>query len=174
MRTQVLHQVKKTLLLSVGVVLILAGTAWAESATSADNKSESNRVVRTYGAEGGYLTEVTSETQGALSEDDPRQVAVLTAQIFHHISQAQRSLEADNSADADVELEKGRKAIKAIRAMLPTTIIHTRTSAPDGAVVYEDKREIQEDRVPLFEGMLSTKTLAPLVKAKEDAQEYFI
>ncbi|MHB1423655.1 MAG: YfdX family protein [Gemmataceae bacterium] len=32
-----------------------------------------------------------------------------------------------------------------------------------------DQREVQENRIPLFEGMLSAKTLAPIVAAKQEA-----
>ena len=52
-------------------------------------------------------------------------------------------------------------AIKAIRAMLPKTTVRTKTIAPDGKVVYEDEREVQESRIPIYEGMLHTQTLAP-------------
>lgn len=173
MRTQVLRPIWKFVQIVSLVVLILARTAYAEGAESASTNDATNAspVVRTYGAEGGYRTEVTSQTKGTLNQEDRRQVAVLTAQIFQHIDRAQRSLDADDAAEARSELEMGRKAIKAVRAMLPSTTVHTKTTAPDGEVVYEDNRELQEHRVPLFEGMISTKTLAPIVAAKEDAHD---
>ena len=174
MRTQVLRPTWKFMRIASIVVLILARTAYtsgAESATSTNDVTNATSVVRTYGTEGGYRTEVTSQSKGTLSQEDRRQVAVLTAQVFQHINEAQRALDADNAVEARNELDMGRKAIKAVRSMLPSTIVHTKTTAPDGGVVYEDKRELQEHRVPLFEGMLSTKTLAPIVAAKEDAQD---
>lgn len=172
MRTQVLCRMRRIMRIALVVVLILASTACtgrAESTTSTNDAANASPVIRTYGSEGGYRTEVKSQTKGTLGQEDRRQVAVLTAQIFQHIDEAQRALDADNTADARNEMDMGRKAIKAIRAMLPTTTVHTKTTAPDGEVVYEDNRDVQEDRVPLFEGMLSTKTLAPIVAAKEDA-----
>lgn len=171
MHPQVLNSAWKTVLVALVVVLTLARTARAESATSAADATKAGPVVRTYGADGGYRTEVTSETKGTLCDEDRRQVAVLTAQVFQHIDQAQRALDAENNGEAHTEVDKARQAIKAVRAILPTTTVRTKTSSPDGAVVYEDNREVQEYRVPLFEGMLSTKTLAPIVAAKEDAQE---
>lgn len=171
MRTQVLYPTWKSVPTAVFVALILAGPTWAASATVSDDSTKAGPVVRTYGAEGGYRTQVTSETKGTLSQEDRRQVAVLTAQIFQHIDKTQRALDADNTAEARTEMDKGRQAIKAVRALLPTTTVQTKTSAPDGTVIYEDKREVQADRVPLFEGMLSTKTLAPIVAAKQDAQD---
>ncbi len=38
-------------------------------------------------------------------------------------------------------------------------------------MIYEDEREVQEERIPLFEGMLHAQTLAPIVEAKRDASE---
>lgn len=171
MRTQVLYPTWKIVLFAAVIALILASPAWAESKAPSDDATKAGPVVRTYGAEGGYRTEVKSETKGTLSQEDRRQVAVLTAYIFQHIDQAQRALDADNTAEARNEVDKGNKAVKAVRALLPTTTVHTKTFAPGGDVIYEDAREVQEDRVPLFEGMLSTKTLAPIVAAKQDAQD---
>ena len=47
--------------------------------------------------------------------------------------------------------------------------MRTKTTGPDGKLIYEDKRDIQDDRVPLFEGMLHEETLAPIIDAKRDA-----
>lgn len=118
-----------------------------------------------------YRTKVISQTNGTLSQEDRQQIAVLTAHIFQHIDQAQRALDVENAAEARSEANKCQQAIKVVRAMLPTTTVHTKTTAPDGSVVYEDNREVQENRVPLFEGMVSNKTLAPIVAAKEGAQD---
>lgn len=171
MRTQILYPTLKSVRIALLVALSLTGSSRAESAISGTETTKTGPVVRAYGTEGGYRTEVTSQTNRALSQEDRHQVAVLTAQIFQHIDQAQRALDADNAAEARNQVNKGQQAIKAVRAMLPTTAVHTKTTAPDGAVVYEDNRDLQEDRVPLFEGMISTKTLAPIVAAKEDAQD---
>ena len=65
-------------LVALAVALILAGPAWGQQQPkSADDETKGGPVVRTYGAEGGYRTEVTSETKGALGEEDRRQVALL-------------------------------------------------------------------------------------------------
>jgi len=161
----------KSLLLPVAAVLILAGAARAQQApvTSAEHNSKAGPVVRTFGAEGGYRTEVRSECKGTLSQDDRRQVSLLAAQVFQHVNEAQRALNADDARQARKEVDKGREALKAVRVLLPRTTVHTRTTAPDGHVIYEDEREVQEDRVPLFEGMLHARTLAPIQEAQRDA-----
>lgn len=168
MRTHVANSKWNAVLAAFFIGLPLVGVTRAESVTSADD-GKPGPVVRTYGTDGGYRTEVKSETKGTLTEENRRQVAVLTAQVFQHIAHAQRALDADRAEEARTEVDKGRLAIKAVRALLPTTTVHTRTSAPDGTVIYEDNRDVQAGRVPLFEGMLSTKTLTPIIAAKQDA-----
>jgi flagellin-specific chaperone FliS len=126
-------------------------------------------VVRTFGAEGGYRTEVRSETKGTLSQEDRRQVALLAAQVFQHVDEARRALDADDSARARKEVEKAREAVQVVRALLPRTTVRTRTTAPDGKVIYEDEREVQDHRIPLFEGMVHARTLAPIQAAQRDA-----
>ncbi len=162
----------------LAAVPVLTGWAWAQNdnsaadekpAKSVSNEAKGGPAVRAFGAKGGFRTEVMSETKGTLSQEDRRQVALLTAQVFQHIDEARRALDADDSKVAQKEVDQGRQAIKAIRTLLPTTTVHTKTTAPDGKVIYEDQRKVQEDRVPLFEGMLSTKTLTPIVAAKRDA-----
>ncbi len=93
------------------------------------------------------------------------------AQVFQHIDKARDEIDADDTKEALEEVNKGREAIKAILAMLPRTTVRTRTTAPDGKVIYEDDREVQESRIPLFEGMLHTQTFAPILAARRTALE---
>jgi len=173
MRTRILSPAWGTVLMSLAIVLLLVVPAWAQQApaTSAEHESNAGPVVRTFGAEGGYRTEVRSQTAGTLGQDDRRQVSLLASQVFQHVDEARRALDADDAARARKEVDKGREAIKAIRALLPRTTVQTRTTAPDGRVIYEDQREVQEDKVPMFEGMLHVRTMAPIVAAKRDAAE---
>ncbi len=153
------------------LAMILAGPAWGQQAKSAADESKNRSDVHSFGTQGGYRTEVVNEAKGALGEEDRRQVAVLTAQVFQHIDEARGAIDADDVALARREVDKGQQALKAIRALQPRTTVRVCTKAPDGRVVYEDDREVQEDRVPLFEGMLHAQTLAPIVEAKRDASE---
>jgi hypothetical protein len=173
MRDRVLRPSWKPFIVALIALLFLANTAWAQQApaTSAEHESKAAPVVRTFGAEGGYRTEVKSQTEGTLGQEDRRQVSLLAAQVFQHVDEARRALDADDTKQARKEVDKGREALKAVRALLPRTSVRTRTEAPDGQVIYEDRREVQEDRVPLFEGMLHAQTLAPIVEAQRDASE---
>jgi flagellin-specific chaperone FliS len=173
MRGIVVSPTRKALLIALAAVLILAGPARAQQApaTSAEHEAKAGPVVRTFGAEGGYRTEVKSESKGTLGQEDRRQVSLLAAQLFQHVDEARRALDADDAKQARGEVEKGREAIRAVRALLPRTTVRTRTTAPDGKVIYEDEREVQDDRVPLFEGMLHARTLAPILAARRDASQ---
>ncbi|MBV8231724.1 MAG: YfdX family protein, partial [Planctomycetaceae bacterium] len=114
---------------------------------------------------------MSSQTKGKLSEEDRRQASLLMAQVFQHIDKARTEIDADDTKEALEEVNKGREVIKAIRAMLPRTTVRSRTTAPDGKVIYEDNREVQESRIPLFEGMLHTQTIAPILAAQRHALE---
>jgi hypothetical protein len=84
-------------LVVLAVALVLAGPAWGQhQAGSAADETKGGPVVRTYGTEGGYRTEVTSQTKGTLGEEDRRQVALLTAQVLQHIDEARQAIDADD------------------------------------------------------------------------------
>lgn len=174
MRDHVLRSALKPAIVALTTLLVLAATALAQQvpATSAEHEAKAGPVVRSFGAKDGYRTEVVSETKGTLGQEDRRQVSLLAAQVFQHVDQARRALDADDSTRARKEVDQGREAIKAVRAILPRTTVHTKTTAPDGKVVYEDERQVQEERVPLFEGMLHARTLAPIQEAQRDASRF--
>lgn len=133
---------------------------------------ESNRVVRTFGAEGGYRTEVTSEAkESAPGYDDLRQLSLLMADTFEHIEKASIRLAAEEPKEAQKEVSKGREAVQAIRRMQPKTIVRTKTLAPDGKAIFEDEIEVQDARIPLYEGILHARTLAPIMAARRNAME---
>jgi len=155
------------------VLIVLQGPVQGvhDSSKDKDQPKDSGPVTRTFGSEGDFRTEVTSQVKGKWTEEDQRQASLLMAEVFYHIDKARDALDADESKDALKDVNKGREALKAVRAMLPKADVHTKTLAPDGKVVYEDECEIQESRIPLFEGMLHTQTLAPIVAARRHAME---
>jgi YfdX protein len=173
MRVSIVRSIRQYFLIEMAAALVLAGPAWGQQApaTSAEHESKTTPVVRSFGTDGGYRTEVISQTKGTVGPDDRRQVSLLAAQVFQHVDEARSALDADDLINARKELEKGLEAVKAVRALLPKTAVHTRTTAPDGKVIYEDQREVQDDQVPLFEGMLHARTLAPIQEAQRDANQ---
>ncbi len=106
-----------------------------------------------------------------MSEEDRRQASILMAGVFEHIGKAREALDADDTERALKEVNKAREAVKAVRAMTPRATVHTRTTAPDGKVIYEDEEEVQVSRVPLYEGILHAQTLAPILAARRNAME---
>jgi len=174
-------------------LVIIVGPAWGQQPSSKDQPKDSSKdqsqsrdqnrdqsrdqsrdsepTVRTFGSEGGFRTEVRTEVKGKLTDDDRRQASLLTIEVFHHIDKANQAVEAVDTKGALKDVNKGRDAIKAVRAMLPKANIHTRTTAPDGKAIFEDDYEVQESRIPLFEGLLHTQTLAPIVEARRNAME---
>jgi YfdX protein len=154
---------------SLAALLMFAGPAWGQEKSSPLSGKDNEPVVRTYGAAGDYRTEVTSQTTGRLTKEDQRQASLLAAMVFQHIDKASDALDADDTKEALKEINKGREAIKAIRTMLPKTTVRTKTTAPDGKAIYEDDREVQDTRIPLYEGMLHAKTVAPILAARKNA-----
>jgi len=172
-------------------LVVVAGPAWGQEKSSSATTTKENektakekdkethkeskephRVVRSFGAEGGYRTEVTSEAvESAPGYDDIRQFSLLMADTFGHIEKARVQLAAEAPKEAQKEVSKAREAVQAIRKMQPRTIVRTKTLAPDGKAIFEDEIEVQDARIPLFEGILHARTLAPILSARRNAME---
>jgi hypothetical protein len=163
--------------LAAGLVAfaIIGGPAWGQrdssSSSSHDQSKNNGEVIRTFGAEGGYRTEVASRIEGKLSGEDRRELSLLTAEVLDHIQAAREAIDGDDTREALQEVNKARQAIKAIRAMLPKAKVRIKTTAPDGKVVYGDEREVEDTRIPIYEGMLHARTLAPILAARRNARE---
>ena len=127
-----MHISWKFFLVALAAVLVFAGPALGQNQQdkSASEESKPGPVVRTYGTEGGYRTEVTSETKGTLSQEDRRQAALLTAQVFQHIDEARQALDADNTNLARKEVDKARQAINAVRACCQRRVCAPRPPGP--------------------------------------------
>ena len=149
------------------------GVAQEHSSTSSatDQTRNAGPIVRTFGTEGGYRTEVTTQSISKLNEEDRRQASLLMAEVVQHIGKARDAIDADDTKQALMEVNKAREAAKAIRAMLPKGTVRTRTTAPDGKVIYEDEQGVQVGRIPLYEGILHAQTLAPILAARRNAME---
>jgi YfdX protein len=156
-------------------LLIVAGPVWAQEQSSTSSAADQTRnagpIVRTFGTEGGYRTEVTTQSISKMNEEDRRQASLLMAEVVQHIGKARDAIDADDAKQALKEVNKACSAAKAIRAMLPKGTVRTRTTAPDGKVIYEDEQGVQVGRIPLYEGILHAQTLAPILTARRNAME---
>ena len=63
-----------------------------------------------------------SETKGTLSEENRRQVAILTGQVFLHIDEGRQAVDADDLVVATSEVDKARKVLQAV--LLPSAYDH--------------------------------------------------
>ena len=157
------------------LLLIVAGPVWAQEPSSTSSAADQTRnagpIVRTFGTEGGYRTEVTTQPISKLNEEDRRQASLLMTEVVQHIGKARDASCADDTKQALMEVNKAREAAQAIRAMLPKGTVRTRTTAPDGKVIYEDEQGVQVGRIPLYEGILHAQTLAPILAARRNAME---
>lgn len=168
----------------LAALLIVAAPAWAQQgqqrasqSTSKDREQSGEKkeskdeesFVRHYGSEGGYRTELNTHAKGKLTSEDRRQIALLMAQGFEHVDKARIAIDADDSKAALREVYKAREAIRTVREILPKLEVRTRTVGPDGKTVFEDSYETQDGRVALFEGMLHSQTLAPILAARRNA-----
>lgn len=154
-------------------VVAVAAPAWAQQQTSSssgrDSSANGQPVVRTFGSENGYRTEVASRTSGTLTEENRRQASVLLTQVFHHIGKASEDIEAGDTSQALKEVNKAREALGVVRGMLPKTSITTKTTSPDHKVVFDDQCEIEHSRIPIYENLLHSQTLAPILAARRNA-----
>jgi hypothetical protein len=152
-------------------LLLVAVPVRAQQGSSGSSGKDSQPVVKTFGAEGGFRSEERSTTVGKLTEDERKQASLLAALVFEHVDKAGDCIDAGEPKSALKDVNKGLEAIQTIRTMLPRTTIVTRITAPDGKMTFEDETEYQDGRIPLFAAVLHAQTLAPILAARKNAME---
>jgi len=118
-----------------------------------------------------YRTQVESHTQGALSAPDLHQASLLTSRIVGHLNQAVEGLLDQNPERARLAIEQARRLISVVRALLPVTTVTTVVKDAAGTEVYQDVDRIQNDRIPLYSGMIAMEVVEPVIEAKGEAAE---
>jgi hypothetical protein len=118
-----------------------------------------------------YKTTVERHTSGDLSSNDLHQVSLLTSRIVNHLNTAANDLLDDNPNGSKSNIEKARKLIKIVRNLLPVTTVTTVVTDVNGKEVYRDVDRVQDDRIPLYEEMVSMEVVQPILDAKEKAAE---
>jgi hypothetical protein len=104
-----------------------------------------------------------------LSAEDYRQVSLLTSRVVAHVTDGVAALVDEDVANAREQLEKIKTLIKVVRDLLPTTHVTTVVSDADGKEVYRHVDCVQNDRIPLYEGMVAVEVVEPIAEAKQDA-----
>ncbi len=116
----------------------------------------------------GYETVVERKVEGELSPEGLRQASLLTAQVVAHLNAATEAL-ADRDRDgARAEIQKARTLVRVIRDMLPVTEVVTVVKDASGNEVYRDVRRVQDDLIPVFEGLVEMEVVQPIVDAKKE------
>jgi hypothetical protein len=115
-----------------------------------------------------YETTVDRKTEGELSDEDFRQVSLLTSQTISHINKAAENL-VDNQADmARPELEKAQTLLGIVRELIPVTTVTTVVKDAKGSEVYRNVEEVQDDKVPVFQKMVALEVISPILDVKKE------
>lgn len=114
-----------------------------------------------------YKTTVDRKTEGELSAEDFRQASLFTSRIVLHLNKAALCLGGEKNDQAREELEKGLALVGMVRRLLPTTTVTTIVRDKDGKEVYRYVDRVQEDRIPLHEGLIAVNTMEPITDAKQ-------
>lgn len=150
----------------------LASASCSLAEDASDNAAEApKQTTITTGSGQQYKTTVHRETEGELNPEDFRQASLLTSRVVSHLNLAARNLADEQSDDAKAELERANGLVKVVRELLPTTTVTTTVTDAQGEEVYRYVDHVQDDRIPLFEGMVAVEVVEPIAEAKEETAE---
>lgn len=157
--------------LAASMILSLAFSTPAIVAAQSDAAHQNAQApTRSTIGKGAYKTIVERETEGELSAEDFRQVSTLASQILIHLGAASEQAVDEEWQAARDELQHAQTLIGVIRDLLPTTTVTTIVKDADGREVYRYAEQVQDDQIPLFEGMVTVDVLEAVVdKKKEEA-----
>jgi hypothetical protein len=151
------------------VTLLVASSAAASNAAQSEDQKAATPTTITTGSGDKYKTTVEQKPGGQLSAEDFRQVSLLTSRIVLHINDAVESLNSERTEVARTALEQGLGLTAVVRELLPTTEVTTVVRDSKGTEVYRHVDQVQDDRIPLFEGLVAVKVLEAIADAKQDA-----
>ena len=148
-------------LLLASVLAFASVTAWA-----AEENKNSNST--TTGSGQRFTTTVTQKTEGELKPEDMRQVSMLGSRILTHANNAARFMALQQADKAKTELEQAQKLAGVIRQLLPVTVVNTTVKDAKGNEVYHYEDRVQNDRIPIYEGLINVSVVQPIVEAKKE------
>ncbi|MBN2130103.1 MAG: YfdX family protein [Sedimentisphaerales bacterium] len=157
----------------VGVVALLAlvlfaGTTVVAAEKAKDVDEQRDQSTITTGSGERYQTTVERRTEGKLSAQDLHQVSLLTSRIVNHVNEGVKGLLDQDPDAAKPEIEKAQALTKVVRELLPVTTVTTVVKDAKGKEVYRDIDKVQDDRIPLYRGMIAMEVVEPIVDAKEE------
>ncbi|MDQ3621949.1 MAG: YfdX family protein [Verrucomicrobiota bacterium] len=122
----------------------------------------------TTGSGDRYKTTITQETKGELKPEDARQISVLGSRVLTHLRNASRFLGEEKPDQAKAEIEHAQTLAKAVRDMLPVTIVSTTTRDAQGKEIYRYEDRVQEDQIPIVEGLINVQVVQPIIEGKKE------
>ncbi len=114
-----------------------------------------------------YKTTVDRKTEGELSAEDFRQASLLASRIMLHVNKAALCLGGEKNDQARKELERAAALVGIVRRLLPTTTVTTIIRDSNGKEVYRYVDRVQEDTIPLHEGLIAVNMMEPITDAKQ-------
>ena len=159
-----------TTVVCAGVLVVTLYAAGSETqaekkATSASTASSPTSISTGSGKQ--YKTTVDRKTEGELAGEDFRQASLLASRVVLHLNKAALYLGGEKNDQARQELESGLSLIGIVRRLLPTTTVTTIVRDSEGKEVYRYVDRVQEDTIPLHEGLVAVNTMEPITDAKQ-------
>ena len=112
---------------------------------------------------------VTVEPVVPVSDEERRATYVAAGRILKHVDQARTALTKKDRGEATRHVTQAVLLTDIIRASLPVYDVKAKISAGD--LTYEDREQVQETVVPIFDELERAALLSPVKDAKIDAQD---
>jgi hypothetical protein len=157
----------KILFVPALILFVSAGLNIPASATKIDETPQKKLSEITTGSGNIYQTIVERRTEGRLSDADLDQASLLTSHVVKHLNTAVENLLDGNTGGAGTDIENAQKLIKLVRNLLPVTTVTTIVKDNSGKEVYRETDKIQEDQIPLYQGMIAMEVMEPIMAAKK-------
>lgn len=156
----------------IGMAALSALILFADAAVVAADKTEGvdarrNQSAIITGSGERYQTTVESDTKGSLSAQDLHQASLLSARVVGHLNEAVRDLIDQDPAAAKPEIAKALTLVQLVRGLLPVTTVTTVIKDAGGKEVYRDVDTVQNERIPLYSGMIAVDVVEPIIDAKK-------
>lgn len=142
------------------------GLIFAPAALPAQAGGETSTT--TTGSGDRYKTTISEATKGELKSEDARQVSVLGSRILVHVNNASRFLNEGKADQAKTELGNAQTLVKVVRELLPVTTVSTSIKDAQGTEIYRYEDRVQDDQIPIVEGLINVEVVQPLVDAKKE------
>lgn len=113
----------------------------------------------------GLTTHVVRSTSDEPAAADLALMSHLGAHLMAQVADARFALEQKESDKAAAALQKARRLAELLRATLPTTQVRTTVRDRDGKTVYQDVRNVQNERIAVMDSMVQMEILQPVREA---------